>query len=460
MSHVPNDMHETMEFERTAREFADSVAAQIVSEHKELGFLRLKLGGSFADDTKTENIDHFCYMCLVESAMKGMTLSPRENAFDFYGILKYGSVGPENIYETIRRLLNPLRTKNKKIYVKNLYLLGATTNVILSWFCTRKHQHILHIEFTLACELDISLRSWLAMHKRPEYTWFKAFERYLEDVKILLIGMSKQKWEFSSCSFDRPIQRYLNDTCSSEAIRLVRCVKLLCKMTLPDLFVKSKSSIRGFHITPYMNSYTVKSFVFQQWHLPGNEAMRINNMMVQLNKCFCKLHKDKLGSEIWLDTKDFITGQFLGTNINSFDMLNIDHDSIVQVFTSSPFVTVGTSINWQPEKVSFSSYDQFNMAKAYFVVRGRYHAAKPSAEFCLNSPISMYRLPKADTMPLYKHRIVKHCLNYRINRILTDKGLDLTKPTPGMSFPLCWLNYCSGTITFNDCMLELEHKFG
>ena len=372
MSHVPNNVFETLEFERTAKEFADIIVMHIASEHKELGYLRLKLAGSFADDTKTGDIDHFRYMCIVESPMKEMTLNLSENSFDFYGILKYGSVGPENMYETMRHLLSSSSTMNRQIYVKNLYLLGATTHVILSWFCPRRHQHTLHIEFALACELAISLRSWLEKHEPPQFAWFQEFEKYLEDENITLIGMSRQRWEFSSCSFDRSIQRYLNDTNNSEATRLVRCVKLLCKVTLPDLFVKSKSSIKGYHITPYMNSYTVKSFVFQQWHLPGNKAIRINNMMVQLNKCFSKRHKDKLGSEMWLDTKDLITGQFLGTNINSFDMLNIDHDSIVQVFKSSPFVTVGTDINWQQVGISFSSYDEFSMAKAYFAVRGRY----------------------------------------------------------------------------------------
>ena len=237
------------------------------------------------------------------------------------GYNKYGVIGPEHFFESIKRILRPFIKKQKKssnrVHVLDVFRVVDRTCILLSWDC-KKHIHKVQIDLTMACEQERCISDWMKDEGKLQSSWLTNMA--IDQEKVTLIVGLDGRMLFTSSVFEGPIHRYMRATEQNEAISLLRCAKMICKVALPELIFRSTTSEMGYHRLPYVNSYVLSRLIFQEYHLKGESGMCLTNIMDQLGQKF------RLNEE-WLDP---ITHEKLSAIPE--DATNITHVDVVSVF--------------------------------------------------------------------------------------------------------------------------------
>ena len=416
--HVPNDVPETMHIAQTVHEFAKTLATLVSKKHSELDILEVKMNGSFVNDTKVGDINDFNFLCIVPSP----NTVTRNATSEYKGLSKYGIVGPEVFYETIKEVLKSFINKpeRKGVNVEDVFYIEDTTFVTISWYCPKKHLHKIKFDLAMAFEKETALSKEIDSRVHENNSWLRDITPYLTEEKVTQIVSSNLRFLNTSSVFELAIHKYLNDISKGRAISLIRCVKFLSSIVFPELIAQSHTSYKGYITTPYVNSYIISRLIFENWSKYA-ETMSLEDVKLLMRNIFGQSCPGLLG-DTWLEVKDPVTSEMLRTSLK--DLKYVEHADVIKVF-ESPVFHGYASFDLENETIVKPAKSPI-APKSYFRVRGRYHEFGVLTDCCSDSPMCLYTVPDTKTMPCYEHPLVHSLIMYRIKQINSEIGVNLS----------------------------------
>ena len=441
--HVPNDVPETQSIAEKVKGFVQTLVELVSDKHQELDILKVKMFGSFTNDTKVGDIDEFNFVCFVPSYIP--TTLTRYATSGYRGIEKFGIVGPAVFYKTVKAILQPSMQNpgRNDVHVQDVFQYGDRTFVVIAWCCPRNHPHKITFDLVMACEMKTTLRDEIKTREHLKDSWLKGVIHYLEDEKVTLIVACNQSLPVTSSVYEKAIHKYLIRASNGRSNSLIRCLKFLSSIVFPEVVFKSKSSSKGYTRRPYVDSYIINRIVFTKWTEMNLESVRL------IMKESFGLSYPRDANEPWLVVKDTVTREKLRTSL--VNLKHIVHDDVIEVFDSSIFEE-NNLIEVKVDTIS-NAPNEVNTAKSYFRVRGRYHEAGAIADYCLDAPMCLYTIPDTQYMLFYRHNLVQELIMYRQTKIISEIGVNLslvTKP----EFYSKWNDYCSKKIEYDEFQME------